>query len=90
MKVEIEKSFLKEVSKLNNSQLKAKVKEIILSIEETNSIATIKNIKKLKGFKYYYRIKIGDYRLGFELKEENNLVRLISIAHRKDIYKIFP
>jgi mRNA interferase RelE/StbE len=43
----------------------------------------------LTGFKNYYRLRIGEYRLGFEKIDENTL-RFILIAHRKDIYKIFP
>ncbi|WP_374754821.1 type II toxin-antitoxin system RelE family toxin [Dyadobacter psychrophilus] len=44
--------------------------------------------KKLKGFSNAYRIRIGDYRVGIFV--ENNIVELARIAHRKDIYKVFP
>jgi mRNA interferase RelE/StbE len=43
----------------------------------------------LTGFKNYYRLRIGEYRLGFE-KIDENTIRFILIAHRKDIYKLFP
>ncbi len=36
-----------------------------------------------------HRYKIGNYRLGFIL-EENNLVRLVIADHRKNIYNSFP
>ena len=40
-------------------------------------------------FSKYYRIKMGDYRLGFE--RINSLkIRFIIVEHRKDIYKKFP
>ena len=43
----------------------------------------------MKGFKNFYRIKSGDYRLGFELIN-NDTIYFIAFAHRKDIYKKFP
>lgn len=45
--------------------------------------------KKLTGYKTFYRIRIGDYRIGIEL-EKTDTLRFIVIAHRKDIYTIFP
>ncbi len=45
-------------------------------------------IKPMKGFKDFYRIKFGDYRIGF--KKENNTVTFKRVKHRKDIYKFFP
>ena len=44
--------------------------------------------KKLKGYKSYYRIKIGDYRIGVEI--ENDVIDFILISHRKNIYNLFP
>jgi len=66
-----------------------KVERIILTLEKTDSLRKLKNISKLVGYKVYYRIKINEYRLGFEKIDENK-IRLIIITHRKDIYKQFP
>jgi mRNA-degrading endonuclease RelE of RelBE toxin-antitoxin system len=48
----------------------------------------IKNLKKLTGYDTYYRIRIGDYRLG--IKVDGETVYFVVIEHRKDIYKGFP
>ena len=53
-----------------------------------DNIKAIKNIKKLKGHHDFYRIRIGDYRIGLESK--NKTIELIRFLHRKDIYKYFP
>lgn len=58
-------------------------------MEKTDSLKKLKNISKLVGYKGYYRIKINEYRLGFENIDENK-IRLIIIAHRKDISKQSP
>ena len=89
MIVEFDKSFFKYLAKIRDNSILRKVKNKILELEDANSLNNIRNHKKLTGFKYYYRIRIGDYRLGIELIDENT-IRLIIIAHRKDIYKKFP
>ncbi len=89
MLVDIDKSFFKSLSKLNNSDLNLKVKSIIISVEQADSIHQLKQIKKIQGFKSYFRIKLGDYRIGIELIG-NNTILFILIAHRKDIYSKFP
>lgn len=89
MVVEFDNSFLKSLEKVKNPKLFSKVEKIILSLESTEQLNEVSSIKKLSGFKNYYRIKVGDYRLGIE-KINKQTIRFILIAHRKDIYKKFP
>ncbi|RKY93503.1 MAG: hypothetical protein DRQ01_04625 [Ignavibacteriae bacterium] len=51
-------------------------------------MADISNLKKIQGTKDYYRIRMGNHRLGMIIKKGE--VELIRILHRKDIYKYFP
>ena len=44
--------------------------------------------KPIAGFKHYYRIKVGDYRVGF--KFTGSVVEFMRVKHRKDIYRHFP
>ena len=88
MKLAFTKKFLKQVSKLNNPVL---AKEIVLIIDETEKAKTlseIKNLKKLKGYNNYYRIRTGDYRIGIYFNKDS--FEFAAIDHRKDIYKYFP
>jgi len=87
--IEFDSSFTKSLSKLLDANLKLKIREIIEEATAANKLAEIKNVKKMKGYKTYYRIKSGDYRIGFELVD-NTTVYFIIVAHRKDIYNIFP
>jgi mRNA interferase RelE/StbE len=89
MIVEFDKSFLKSLDKLKDSDVKRRIEYVIGEFDKASNISDIKNLKKLIGFKTYYRIRIGDYRLGIDLKA-GNIARFIVIAHRKDIYKVFP
>ena len=88
MKLYYEKSFLKDIEKLNDKNIATKLKAKLIELEEFDDLASVPNIKKLKGHRVYYRLKIGDYRLGFSYEEgEINIIRFL---HRKDIYKLFP
>lgn len=89
MIIEFDKSFEKSLIKVKEKTLFDKIELLIKKIEKAEKISEIKNVKKLTGFKNYYRIRIGDFRLGFE-KINDNTIRFITVARRKDIYSIFP
>jgi len=86
--VTAKKSFNKDIEKIKDKKLALRIKGIISSLRNANTIELMPNTKKLKGSINAYRIRIGGYRLGFFLKE--NSVELTAFAHRKDIYKYFP
>lgn len=89
MRLEFDKSFLKSIDNIRDSKILLKLEKNITDLANAESIQEISSLRKLTGFKDYYRIRIGNYRLGFELIN-SNIIRLIVFAHRKDIYKIFP
>lgn len=63
--------------------------KIIVSIKRlsSNPFASATNIKKLKGFKPpIYRMRSGDYRVIYKLKEKN--ITVMRIIDRKDLEKI--
>jgi mRNA interferase RelE/StbE len=86
--VKIDKSFNKDTDKIGDKKLLLKIAHAIESVIEVNSITEIKNLKKLKSSSQHFRIKIGDYRLGFALVDETIIFE--RCLHRKDIYKYFP
>jgi mRNA interferase RelE/StbE len=88
VRVLFKNQFTKQIEKLRDNNLKAEVRNIIISVEDCNSILEIKNLKKLKGYKSFYRIRTGDYRIG--IKVEDGIVTFAAFDHRKDIYKYFP
>ncbi len=90
MEVLFKKSFIKDFEKLP-SDTKEKVKEICLFIfPKIKDLSELHNydLRRLRGFKSYYRIRIGGYRLGFKKKDKE--VIFMRILHRKDIYRYFP
>ena len=88
MKTDFKKSFTKDLKKIREQDLKKRVTTVIKRAEEAKSLREVENIRKLRGNNRYYRIKIGDYRIGLKLKD--NLLIFIRFLHRRDIYKYFP
>jgi mRNA interferase RelE/StbE len=43
-------------------------------------------VKKLKGYNSAYRIRVGDYRIIYNIKDRELIVLLLSVSHRKDAY----
>lgn len=89
MTVEFDKSFSKSLDRINDPLVLAKIVNVITELDDAEVLSKVRNIKKLSGFKNYYRIKLGDYRIGIELMDFQT-IRFIIVAHRKDIYRIFP
>jgi mRNA interferase RelE/StbE len=43
--------------------------------------------KKLKGFQNRYRIRVGDYRVLYEIHDAIVVVLIVQVSHRKDAYR---
>lgn len=88
MQLRFDKSFEKDIRKLSDGDVLKRLKERILLLKSANTLAEIPELKKIKGYAGYYRIRIGDYRLGVELEDQT--VALVRFLHRKEIYRKFP
>jgi mRNA interferase RelE/StbE len=88
VKILFETSFTKDLKKINDHKVFNKVKDLIAKVKQAANLADINNVKKLHGSKEYFRIRLGNYRLGFEFSEDT--IIFVRILHRKDIYKRFP
>lgn len=88
MKVEFRKTFEKDLRKIRDRALLGKIKSIIEAVEVVEFLDGIANIKKLKGDDGYFRIRLGDYRIGLFLQDETLL--FVRILHRKEFYRYFP
>ncbi|BAY98622.1 addiction module antitoxin [Tolypothrix tenuis PCC 7101] len=44
-------------------------------------------VKKLKGTENSYRIRVGDYRIIYEVYDDVLLVNVVEMGHRRNVYK---
>ncbi len=88
MKVEFNESFLKDLKAVKDKLVLAKVKAAIEATEQAETLDQITHLKKMRGSREYFRVRIGDFRLG--LKLDGDTLAFIRFLSRKDIYRYFP
>jgi len=88
MEVKVNKKFLKELSDLPVKTKEKAEKLVFDEIPTCQDINDISNLQKLSGYKSYYRIRLGQYRIG--LRYIKGILIFERIMHRKDIYRYFP
>ncbi|MGA9351170.1 MAG: type II toxin-antitoxin system RelE/ParE family toxin [Anaerolineae bacterium] len=88
MRIAFETSFARDLKRVKDEQLLRRVEQVIGEIKAATELSDIKCLSKLKGYDTFYRIRLGDYRIGIEVLEDK--VILVRILHRKDIYRHFP
>ncbi len=88
MRALFEKSFGRDLKKIKDKRLLKQVQETIELVETAVSINNVPNVKKMQGFDMYYRIRVGDYRIGIEISEGQAI--FVCVLNRKDIYRYFP
>ena len=88
MTVEYSRIFLKDIQKINDKKIKQDLLDAISIFKNAENILEIANVKKLKGHSEAYRLRIGNYRLGFYYDTET--IVLQRFVKREDIYKLFP
>jgi len=85
--IEIRKSFQKDALKLP-APAQVQLAKVIDNLSRIKKLSELPSCKKLTGFKNAYRVRMGEYRIGFIF--ENEIIELVRVLGRKEIYKYFP
>jgi len=88
MNITITKNFSKKFKKKKDKKLAKAILSVINEVKIAETINDIKNLKKLSGRDFAYRIRISKYRIGVFIND--NTVEFANFDHRSKIYKIFP
>jgi len=81
MEIKIRKTAIKDLKKISPEQ-KQKIHEKILTLKDFPEVT---NIKKLTNFEPAYRLRIGNYRVLFDVVDDCIIIG--RVLHRKDSYK---
>lgn len=81
MNVKIRKSAINDLQKLTIKQ-KSRIHQKILELQ---NFPDVSNVKKLTQFEPAFRLRVGDYRILFDVFE--NTILIGRILHRKESYK---
>ncbi len=90
MEVIASKRFLKELRKCP-SNIQVQIKNFITIAETEVNIENMPDMKKMSGYKDYYRVRVGSWRIGIKLESGIvQLLYLLTVQPRGDVYKTFP
>jgi mRNA interferase RelE/StbE len=88
--IAISRDYVKDLAHLPAKIRKRVEKLTFVELPLLTDPTTLNNLKKLKGYQSYYRIRFGDYRLGLEIDAKAKRISLLRVLHRRDIYRHFP
>ena len=80
MQINIRRTAIKDLKKIDK-QAKQRIHDKIMELQQFPNVS---NIKKLTNFEPAYRIRVGDYRILFDVFE--NRIEIGRVLHRKDSY----
>ena len=83
-RIEWKKSTRKDLRKLPS----VTVDKIIAAVEGLVENPFPHGVEKLSGSEHAYRIRLGDYRIVYEVVTESKLVEIQRVRHRKDVYRL--
>jgi mRNA interferase RelE/StbE len=88
VKILHQKRFLQDLAKIPSTSRSSIEKFAFEEILTLKSLAESRKIERMKGYKQYYKVRFGDYRVGLRLDDET--VVFERVLNRKDIYRFFP
>ena len=80
MKIEIRKTAIKDLKHISEP-FKSKIHNIILELID---FPNIQNIKKLTNFEPAYRLRVGNYRILFDVLDDTIIIG--RVLHRQSSY----
>lgn len=82
-KIEWKNSAYKELQKLPRPM----IVKVVAAVSDLANDPFPHGVKKLIGSEYTYRIRIGDYRVVYEVFENKLIIEIVRVRHRKDVYR---
>jgi mRNA interferase RelE/StbE len=81
--VEVKPSARKELEALPDNALA----RVVRKIDALGHAPRPAGYKKLKGYKYHWRVRVGDWRVVYVIDDAAKLVSVTRIAHRREVYE---
>jgi mRNA interferase RelE/StbE len=89
MRIEYLPTFIKDLKALRGNPVYNPIHQLVFDeIPNMENLGEIPNIKKLKGYSNAYRLRVGNYRVGFFINDET--LQFSRALHRREIYRYFP
>ncbi len=82
-RIEFASAATREFSKL----AKSLQQRIASKIDAPASHPRPRGVEKLEGQERRYRLRVGDYRVIYEIQDEVLIVLIVRIGHRREVYR---
>jgi mRNA interferase RelE/StbE len=82
--------FLKDLRKLPKARREKIEKIVFKAIPNCKNPFQMGILEKLSGYENYYKIRVGNYRIGLEIDIAKKNLIFCRVLHRKDIYRYYP
>ena len=82
-RIEFKRSAAKVLKKLPKTD-RRRIRDKIDSLAENLPDPAI---TKMKGDNPFHRVRVGDYRIIYEIHEDTLLILVLKIGHRKEVYR---
>jgi len=79
--------FTRSAAKLLKAIPKTTQKQIVRKIESLVECLPDPAKTKMKGDNPFHRVRVGDYRIIYEIRNEILLIIILKIGHRKEVYR---
>jgi len=81
-------SFLKEMLRRNSVGCPSKVHDrIVEAMAVLGTVPRPTGFRKLTGSKSGWRIRVGDYRVVYEIADSVRVIRVHRVRHRNEVYR---
>jgi mRNA interferase RelE/StbE len=81
--LKVKRSFEKDLRKCPDHV----VKRVLRKVEQLPEQPLPKGVDKIEGSESSYRIRVGDYRVIYELNQGAKEITVFYVRHRKDVYR---
>ena len=82
-RIEVKRSAAKALKKIPKPHRRRIAEKIDSLAEDLPNPETT----KMKGENPFHRIRVGDYRIIYEIQDEVLVILIVKVGHRKDIYR---
>lgn len=82
-RIEVKRSAAKALKKIPKPDRRRIGEKIDSLAEEVPNPETT----KMKGENPFHRVRVGDYRIIYEIQDDVLIILVVKVGHRKDIYR---
>ena len=85
-RIKVKRSAAKTLKKIPKTDRK----RIVDKIDTLAECPPNPDTTKMKGNNPFHKVRVGDYRIVYEIHEDVLVILIVKVGHRKDIYRNLP